>query len=572
MGISCSTPASSSISPTGSFEMSPYTPTSVISSPTILPVLKPRPWSLSSTAATSSRVASRRILTSMGRLSLPAAWPAGVIAIEPVPMRQEAADALVVALDVGTSGVRAVLVDATGTPRAEAYREVLPAYPAPGLVEHDPEALWRATFAVLGAVLAGVPAERVRGLGIATQRGTALVWEAATGRAVAPGLSWQDGRTAARCNALMAEGVLVSPLAAATKIEWILDRVDADRAGVRSGRLRCGTVDAWLAGRLTAGRVFATDASNASCSGFYDLLARGWSAAILEALRIPAPALPAIVDSSAVLGRLDAPGLPPVPLAALVGDQQAAMMGQLRLAAGEVKITYGTSAMLDLNAGPEPLWSMQGAYPLVLWRRAGRVTFCLEGTAITAGAAITWLRDGLGVIGTPAESATLAASVPDAGGVWAIPAFQGLGTPLMDVGARAVLGGLSRATARAHVVRAMLEGIAWRCREVYDALRADCPFPPPAALRADGGAARNDLLLQLQADALGLPVERPAVLQAAALGAGYLAGLATGVWATTDELQGAWRRERVFEPSIGADERETRFAAWQRHGAAARDT
>src|SRR5439155_1225595 len=355
-----------------------------------------------------------------------------------------AAEALVVALDVGTSGVRAVLVDATGTPRAEAYREVLPAYPAPGLVEHDPEALWRATLAVLGAVLAGVPAERVRGLGIATQRGTALVWEAATGRAVAPGLSWQDGRTAARCNALKAEGVLVSPLAAATKIEWILDRVDADRAGVRSGRLRGGTVDAWLAGRLTTGRVFATDASNASCSGFYDLLTRSWSAAILEALRVPAPALPAIVDSSALLGRLDAPGLPPIPLAALIGDQQAAMMGQLRLAPGEVKITYGTSAMLDLNAGAE-------------------------------------------------------------------------------------------------------------------ALRADVPHPPPATLRADGGAARNDVLLQLQADALGLPVERPAVLEAGALGAAWLAGLATGVWAGTDDLRTCWRRERLFDPRLDPAEREERF-------------
>src|SRR5437867_1182501 len=359
-------------------------------------------------------------------------------------MRQEAAEALVVALDVGTSGVRAVVVDATGTPRAEAYREVLPAYPAPGLVEHDPGALWRATLAVLGAVLARVPAERVRGLGIATQRGTALGWEAATGRAAASALSWQDGRTAARCQALMGEGVFVSPLAAATKIEWILDRIDADRAGVRSGRLRCGTVDAWLAWRLTAGRVFASDASNASCSGFYDLLTRGWSAAILEALRVPAPALPAIVDSSAVLGRLDAPGFPPLPLAALVGDQQAAMMGQLRLA-------------------------------------------------------------------------------PGAGSAWAVPAFQGLGTPYMDAGARAVVGGLSRATTRAHVVRAVLEGIAWRCREVYDALRADVPRPPPATLRADGGAARNDVLLQLQADALGLPVERPAVLEAGARGAAHLA-------------------------------------------------
>jgi len=485
-------------------------------------------------------------------------------------MRQEAAEALVVALDEGTTGVRAVLIDAAGTPRAEAYREVLPTFPAPGLVEHDPEALFRGTVEVLRAVLEGVPGERVRGLGVATQRGTALVWDTATGRTVAPALSWQDQRTAARCQALMGEGVFVSPLAAATKIEWILDRVDADRAAVRAGRLRCGTVDAWLAWRLTAGRVFATDGSNASCSGFYDLLIRGWSPAILEALRVPVAALPAIVDSSAVLGRLDVPGLSPIPVAALIGDQQAAMMGQLRLAPGEVKITYGTSAMLDLNAGPEPLWSSHAAYPLVLWQRGGLPTFCLEGTAITAGAAITWLRDGLGIIARPEESAALASSVADAGGAWAVPAFQGLGTPYMDAAARAVVGGLSRATTRAHVVRAVLEGIAWRCREVYDALRADTPYPPPAALRADGGAARNDLLLQLQADALGLPVERPAVVQAGALGAGYLAGLATGVWSSTDELARTWRRDRTFEPTLAAAEREARFASWQRHVDAAR--
>jgi len=486
-------------------------------------------------------------------------------------MRQEAATPFVVALDAGTTGVRALLVDGGGAPRAEVYREVLPACPAPGLVEHDPETLFRATLDVLSEALAAVPGG-VRGLGIATQRGTAVVWEADSGRAVHPAISWQDGRTIRRCADLLAEGVFVSPLAAATKIEWILDRVDPDRDRVRAGRLRCGTLDAWLAWRLSGGRVSATDASNASCSGLFDLVGRGWNDAILAALRVPAAALPEIVDSEDVLGHVDASlGLPAIPIAAVIGDQQAAMMGQLRLAAGEVKITYGTSAMLDLNAGPEPLWSMQGAYPLVLWRRAGHVAFCLEGTAITAGAAITWLRDGLGVIRTPAESGTLAASVTNAGGVWAIPAFQGLGTPYMDAAARAVVGGLSRATTRAHVVRAMLEGIAWRCREVYDALRADCPFAPPVALRVDGGAACNDLLLQLQADALGLPVERPAVLQAGALGAGYLAGLATGVWATTDELRDVWRRERLFEPAVGADERETRFAAWQRHVAAARE-
>ena len=485
-------------------------------------------------------------------------------------MRQGAAGPLVVALDEGTTGVRALLVDANGVPRAEAYREVLPEHPAPGLVEHDPEALVRGAADVLAAVLDGVPAEAVRGVGIATQRATAVVWETASGRAVAPALSWQDQRTAARCEALMAEGIFVSPLSAATKVEWILDRVDPDRSGVRAGRFRCGTVDAWLASRLTGGRVFATDASNASCSGFYDFLSHGWSPAILEALRVPATALPAVVDSSAVLGGIDVAGVPSIPLAALIGDQQAGMMGQLRLAPGEVKITYGTSAMIDLNAGPEPIWSTHAAYPLVLWQRDGVPTFCLEGTAITAGAAITFLRDGLGLIARPEDSAILAASVPDAGGVWAVPALQGLGTPYMDPAARAVLGGLSRASTRAHVVRAVLEGIAWRCREVYDALRADVSYPPPATLRADGGAARNDVLLQLQADALGLPVERPAVVQAGALGAAYLAGLATGVWSTTDELARAWRRDRLFEPRLDAGTRDDRFADWRRHIAAAR--
>jgi glycerol kinase len=486
-------------------------------------------------------------------------------------MRQGVAETLVVALDEGTTGVRALVLDDRGRPRGEVYREVLPGYPAPGLVEHDPEALVGATLEVLHQVLAEIPAPAVRGIGIATQRGTAVVWDARTGRAVAPALSWQDGRTTARCEALLGDGVFVSPLAAATKIEWILDRVDSDRAAVRAGRLLCGTVDAWLAWRLTGGRVFATDASNASCSGFYDLLTRAWSPAILDALRVPAAALPAVVDSSAVLGTLAGDGMPAIPLAALVGDQQAAMMGQLRLTPGEVKITYGTAAMVDLNAGPEPIWSTRAAYPLVLWQRGGVPTFCLEGTAITAGAAVTWLRDGLGIIATPDESATLAARVEDAGGVWAIPAFQGLGTPHMDSRARAVVGGISRATTRSHLVRAVLEGIAWRCREVYDALRADVTHPPPATLRADGGAARNDVLLQLQADALGVPVERPTVVQAGALGAGYLAGLATGVWGSVEELGEAWHRDRLFEPTVPEDVREERFAAWRRHLDAARD-
>jgi glycerol kinase len=478
----------------------------------------------------------------------------------------------VLALDVGTTGVRALLVDAAGRVAATHYREVLPKHPGPGLVEHDTEATYAAAVAVLGAALADAGDRPTLGVGITTQRGTAVVWERAGGRAVHDAISWQDARTHQRCMDLLAEGILVVPLTAASKIEWILDRVDPDRRGAESGRLCCGTLDAWIAFRLSGGAVFATDHSNGSCSGFYDMAEPRWQQPVLRALRVPESSLPALVDSSAVLGTVaPATGLPPIPIAALAGDQQAAMMGELCVQPGSVKVTYGTAAMLDLNTGEQPVWSAPGGYPLVLWQRGGRRDLCLEGTAITAGAVVTWMRDGLGIIGAPEESDRLAASVADSGGVWAVPAFQGLGTPYMDTTARAVIGGLSRASTRAHVVRALLEGIAWRCREVYDALSSASPHPPPPRLRADGGAARNDVLLQAQADALGIPVERAPVLEAAALGAAYLAGLAVGAWKSTDELAAAWRPARVFEPRLGTAEREERFARWRAHVPAARE-
>ena len=482
-----------------------------------------------------------------------------------------AASPLVLALDAGTTGVRALVVDDRGHPVAQEYRETLPTHPGPGLVEHDGERLWQALQQVIRGVLERVDPGAVRGLGIATQRGAAVVWERATGRALHPIISWSDARAEARCTELMSQGVFVSPLMAASKIEWILDRVDADRAGVGSGRIVCGTLDAWIASRLSGGRVFATDPSNGVPAGFYNLVTRGWDEAVLAALRIPLAAIPTLVDTSGIAGQVDLAGVPAIPIAALVGDQQAAMMAQLRLAPGEVKITYGTAAMLDLHAGTDILWGGNGTYPLALWQRGGVLEFCLEGTAITAGASITWLRDGLGIIASPAETGPLAASVPDSGGVWAIPAFQGLGTPYLQPTARAVIGGLSRGSTKAHVVRAVLEGVAWRCREVYDALRIDCPHPPPAELRVDGGMAGNDVLLQAQADALGLPVERPVVLDAAAVGAAYLAGLGTRVWASTDDLARTWQPERVFEPRGSDTERAERFAAWKVHVAAARE-
>lgn len=487
-------------------------------------------------------------------------------------MLDQPAPPAVLALDVGTSGVRALLVDQAGVPLARAHRETLPRCPAPGLVEHDLEALDRAVTEVVGAVARAAPA-RLRAVGLSVQRATAAVWDGRSGAPAGPALSWQDMRTTERCAALMSEGLYLNPLMAASKLEWLLDRCDPRREALRAGRLRCGTLDTWLAWRLTGGRVYVTDASHASCSGLWDFILRDWSPSVSAALRIPRDTLPRIVDSSEVLGPLDERhGLPGVPLAAVVGDQQAAMMGQLRLAPGEVKISYGTAAMCDLNAGQDLILSSRGGYPLVLWRRDGILSYCLEGSAITAGAAVLWLRDGLGIVREPAEVDAVAGAVADTAGAWVIPAFQGLGTPYLDPNARAVIGGLSRATTRGHVVRALLEGIAWRCREVLDALRADSPHPPPSTLRVDGGLARSDVLLQAQADALGIPVERPVVLEASAVGAAYLAGLAAGVWASPTELAAAWRRERIFEPRLAADEREARFAAWQAHVAAARRT
>lgn len=478
----------------------------------------------------------------------------------------------VLAIDEGTTGVRALVFNSGIELLGSAYEEVGTSFPHPGWVEQDPLQLWQAAQRVVARALraADVAPSALAAIGLTNQRATTLVWERGGGSPIHPAIGWQDNRTAERARELSEQGFLVNSMAAATKLEWILRHRDGARERAAAGELCFGTVDTWLAWQLSGGQIHATDRSNASCSGLYDFAGGGWDERTANALGVPLAMMPAIRPSSEIYGttQRDLFGAA-VPIAGMAGDQQAAMFGELGTERGAVKITLGTSAMVDINSGDAPVLSRHGAYPLILWMVGGESPWCLEGTVATAGAAVQWLRDGLGLVSAPQESGALAASVADSGGVWAVPAFQGLGTPYMDPRASAVIGGLTRGATRAHVVRAVLEGVAFRAREVLDALLEDTQTEPPEVLRADGGAAANDFLLQALANVLGRPVERPEALQASALGAAFLAGIAVGLWDGVEELRHAWRSGGVFEPRWTEDERETRFAAWRKAIAAA---
>ncbi len=480
----------------------------------------------------------------------------------------------VLAIDEGTTGVRALIFDESSAVVGSAYQELQMSYPQPGWVEMDAGAIWEATRAVCARALqaAGRAPRDISAIGVCNQRATTVVWERATGRPVHPAIVWQDSRTADRVPELLAQGIFTNSMASAAKLEWVLRTVADGMKRASNNELCFGTIDSWLLWKLTGGKTHVTDYSNASCTSLYDAMQNDWDQHALTVLQIPVSMLPALRSSSEVYGHttVEAFGAA-VPVGGMAGDQQAAMFGEIGIEKGAVKITYGTSAMADVNTGDSPVLSTRGAYPLILWGLNGQRTFCLEGTAVTAGAAVQWLRDALGVLQTLEESGPLAAQVPDSGGVWAVPAFQGLGTPHMDPNARAVIGGLSRASTGAHVVRAVLEGIAYRSREVLETLLEDSSTPPPARLRVDGGAAANDFLLQHLADVLGLPVERPQSVQASALGAAYLAGLATGVWRSLDDVKHTWRSGRIFEPRWSADQRDSTFHNWQKAIATARE-
>jgi glycerol kinase len=487
----------------------------------------------------------------------------------------------VLALDQGTTSSRALVFDGGGALVALAQREFAQSFPRPGWVEHDAQEIWESQRAVAAEALARAGAGTrltsgdVAAIGIANQRETVVVWERATGRPVCPAIVWQDRRTAALCARLKREGredlfrartgLLLDPYFSGTKLAWILDNVPGARVDAEAGRLAFGTVDSWLLWNLTAGALHATDVTNASRTLLWDIHRGLWDDELLEILDIPRALLPAVRSSSEVYGET-APELfgGAIPIAGVAGDQQAALFGQACLRPGMAKNTYGTGCFLLMNTGARPIASRHQLLTTPAWRiGGGGGVYALEGSVFTGGAVVQWLRDELRLVRSSAEIEALAASVPDAGGVVLVPAFTGLGAPHWDPYARGALLGITRGTTAGHLARAALEGIAFQVADVLAAMAADSGVPV-AELRVDGGAAANDLLMQMQADLAGVPVVRPHVQETTALGAAYLAGLAVGVWQSPADIAARWQVERRFEPVMDRGRAEEMRARWAR--------
>ena len=476
----------------------------------------------------------------------------------------------VLALDQGTSSSRAILFDHAGVPVASAQQPFEQIYPRPGWVEHDPEAIWRSQLETAREALANAKAAPgdIAAIGITNQRETTLIWDR-SGRPIANAIVWQDRRTTPLCDDLRARGLeplirertglLLDPYFSGTKVKWLLDNVPGARRQAERGELMFGTVDSWLIYRLTG--VHATDYTNASRTLMYDIFERRWDGDLLEALTIPPSLLPEVRPSSGVFGETSLLG-GAIPVAGVCGDQQAALFGQACFSPGMAKNTFGTGAFLLMNIGDRRVAS-ESLVTTIAWGMGDSLTYALEGSIFIAGAAVQWLRDELGLIATSAESETLAASVPDSDGVYLVPAFVGLGAPHWDPHARGALLGLTRGTNKAHIVRAALEAMAFQSRDVIEVVEAESDVKLDE-LRVDGGAAVNDLLLQIQADIIGRDVVRPAVTETTALGAAYLAGLATGFWKSTDELAANWRIDRRFRPQMSEERRQELYAGWKR--------
>jgi glycerol kinase len=481
----------------------------------------------------------------------------------------------ILALDQGTTSSRAIVFDAAGTIRAVAHKEFEQIYPRPGWVEHDPMEIWSSQSGVVSEVLAraGIGPRDVAAAGITNQRETTVVWDRKTLRPVCNAIVWQDRRTSGQIDALKAEGfgeevqrrtgLILDAYFSASKLAWVLDHVDGVRERAERGELAFGTVDSWLTARLTGGAYHLTDVTNACRTMLFNIHSLDWDEVMLQRLRIPRSLLPEVRSSSEVYAHIREGALEGVPLAGIAGDQQAATFGQTCFSPGQAKNTYGTGCFLVLNTGPEPIESHNQLLTTIAWQQGGTLDYALEGSIFIAGAVVQWLRDGLGIIRDAEDVEALARSVEDNGGVYLVPAFAGLGAPHWDQYARGTIVGLTRGSGAGHLARAALEGVAYQVTDVVRAMVADSGIPMQE-LRVDGGASRNDLMMQFQADLLGVPVVRPSVTETTALGAAYLAGLAVGFWPDRATIARQWKAERTFEPEMPAAEREALLHGWQR--------
>ena len=464
----------------------------------------------------------------------------------------------ILALDQGTSSSRAIVFDHEGTVRSVAQKEFTQHFPKPGWVEHDPKEIWSSEAAVIAEAISaiGVTGKDIAGIGITNQRETTIVWDAETGEPVYNAIVWQDRRTSEYCDSLKAQGLtdmirektglIVDAYFSGTKIRWILENVPGAREKAEQGKLRFGTVDTWLIWNLTRGEVHVTDVSNASRTMLFNIKTLEWDKELLELLGVPESMMPSVRSSSEVYGHTTTTLFAhKVPIAGIAGDQQAALFGQMCTEPGSVKNTYGTGCFLLMNTGEKPIMSKNNLLTTIAWKIGEKVNYALEGSIFVGGSVVQWLRDGLGIIKSSSEIEALALSVPDNGGVYFVPALTGMGAPYWDQYAHGVICGITRGTTAAHIARAALEGIAFQTMDIVGAMEKDAGVHL-AELKVDGGASRNNLMMQFQSDILNSWVVRPRVTETTAMGACYLAGLAVGYWSSLDEIRSQWQADRIF--------------------------
>ena len=482
----------------------------------------------------------------------------------------------VLAIDQGTTGSTALVLDADGRVLGRATEEFTQHYPQPGWVEHDPEEIWRVSLEVIGAALgeAELADGDLRAIGITNQRETTVVWDRTTGEPIHRAVVWQSRQTADICQKIRENGLepmitertglVVDPYFSGSKVKWILDQYPESRQRAEGGELVFGTIDTWLLYKLTGGEVHATEPTNASRTLLYDIRSLAWDAELLEIFGVPEAMLPEVKPSSGVFGTTVPAGALPggVPVAGIAGDQQAALYGQGCWQPGMVKNTYGTGCFVMLNTGSELQRSNCGLLTTVCCDAHGRAAYALEGSVFTTGAAVQWLRDEMGLIGSAVETEEVASRIHDTQGVYVVPAFAGLGAPYWDMDARGAIVGLTRGSGRDQIIRATLDSIAYQTRDVVDAMNCD-GSTSVHELRADGGAAANNLLMQFQADILGVPVVRPRLLETTAAGSAFLAGLGVGMWRDPGELEGAWREDRRFEAEMDPGQRDLLYQGWR---------